>query len=452
MSEGYDSFLDELDKELDENNQKVKVQLARRVYRQECEKRKKSLTTGIVLMVVFELLVLACVGYFAYINNFHLRTLYEYENILFGRIIRESGTYVGATDFGYFEGTGTFNFTSGTVYKGEWDNNAMSGIGTLTVPDLGEYTGDFSDSQKNGFGTFTWSDGTIYKGFWLKDALDGDGEYRTDDGTICKGTFKDNKLYTGTCQFRNQTGSYKLEYSEGEVQKAQIAFKDGSYYVGESDGMSISGKGKIAFANGDSYEGGFVRGQRSGNGKYTWSSGEVYDGEWMEDHAYGEGTYSVGEEIFISGIFKMNRLENGTSVFINEYGEYNTTVVDGKIKKASITLTDGTTIEGEGDENGSLCSAVITYPNGDVYNGEIKDGMKNGKGNYKWKKGASYSGSWKNDVMSGTGTYYYSSESNPKLTVNFKDGKPSGEGNYTTKNGKTYQTTWKDGKCVKVTE
>ena len=452
MSEEYDSFLAELDKELEEEKEASKVHYAKISYKKECEKRKKSLTTGLLLTVIFELLVIAGVGYFAYFNNFHFRTIYEFENLFGGTIKRESGTYIGATDFGYFDGVGTFNYSTGTVYEGEWDNNAMSGSGTLTVPNLGEYVGEFANGQKDGIGRFSWDDGSFYQGEWHEDKLNGDGEYQTKDGAVYKGKFKDNKLETGTCQFSNKTGKYKLEYIGGFVKKAQISFKDGSYYEGTSDGLTISGSGKITYANGDIYEGEFLEGKRSGKGKYTWVSGDYYEGVWDNDCCDGDGKYTFGEECVSVGTFKGNRLFEGTSSFVNEYGEYNATVVDGITEKITITLTDGTTIEGEGDKNGNISKAKIVYPNGDKYDGEILKGMKHGKGTYTWSKGSSYDGAWENDVMSGKGTFLYTSDKYPKLVATFKDGKPNGEGTYTTKNGKSYKTTWKNGKCTKVTE
>ena len=452
MSVEYDSFLAELDKELEVEKEISKVHYAKISYKKECEKRKKGVTTGIVLTVIFELLVIASVGYFAYFHDFHFRTIYEFENVLLGSVKRNSGTYTGATDFGYFDGVGTFNYATGTVYEGEWDDNAMSGSGTLTVPDLGEYVGAFSNGKKDGIGKFTWDDGTFYQGEWNEDKLNGDGEYHTKDGAVYKGSFKDNKLENGTCQFSNKTGKYKLEYADGLIKKAQISFKDGSYYEGDSDGLTISGTGKITYANGDSYEGEFLEGKRSGKGKYTWASGDSYEGVWLNDFCEGDGKYSFENGFVSAGTFKENRLFEGESSFVNEYGEYNATIVEGITKKIIVTLTDGTTIEGEGDINGNICKAKIVYPNGDTYDGEILNGMKHGKGTYKWSKGASYDGAWKNDVMSGKGTFLYTSDSYPKLVVTFKDGKPNGDGTYTTKNGKSYKTTWKDGKCTKVTE
>lgn len=452
MSDEYDSFLEELDKELKEEKKSSKVHYAKIAYKKECEKRKKSLTTGIVITAVFELLVLAGVGYFAYLNNFHFRALYEFENILSGRITRESGVYVGSTDFGYFEGVGKFQFSTGTVYDGEWNENVMSGKGTLTLPDYGEYIGEFSGAKRDGIGTFTWSDGSVYKGEWEEDELNGDGEFRTDNGTIYKGTFKNNRLFTGTCQFRNKTGSYKLEYFEGNVKKAQITFKDGSYYEGESDGKTLSGKGKLIYADGDIYEGEFLAGKKSGKGKYTWATGTFYEGDWIEDQGNGEGVYSFGDGCIQKGVFKENRLVEGMVNYTNEYGDYVATVSDGIANKITITLADGTVIEGEGNEKGYIGKATISYPNGDKYIGEIKNGMKNGNGKYIWKQGASYDGSWENDIMSGKGTYFFTSDNYPKLYASFKDGKPEGEGTYTDKKQKSYKTTWKSGKCVKVTE
>jgi hypothetical protein len=40
----------------------------------------------------------------------------------------------------------------------------------------------------------------------------------------------------------------------------------------------------------------------------------------------------------------------------------------------------------------------VIYPTGDYYEGILKQGKKNGKGNFKWSDGTNYDGEWKDDL------------------------------------------------------
>ena len=72
----------------------------------------------------------------------------EFQNLFFGRIHIETGTYTGETDWGDFFGDGSFQFESGEVYSGSWEDNQFTGYGSLSYPDIGTYEGNFSGFKK----------------------------------------------------------------------------------------------------------------------------------------------------------------------------------------------------------------------------------------------------------------------------------------------------------------
>ena len=132
-------------------------------------RRGKSFLFILLFLIEATLGVLLLRGVFA--KDLHYRVTMQIENNLNGENKFATGTYLGETDFGYFFGEGTFNFTSGSVYTGQWSNNKMNGLGVLNIPSEGMYEGEFVESEKSGRGTFTWDDGAVYDGEWKNDQL-----------------------------------------------------------------------------------------------------------------------------------------------------------------------------------------------------------------------------------------------------------------------------------------
>ena len=52
------------------------------------------------------------------------------------------------------------------VYKGEWKDNKMDGIGVFLWEDNKKYIGEYKNDKKDGFGIFIWPDGRRYEGGW----------------------------------------------------------------------------------------------------------------------------------------------------------------------------------------------------------------------------------------------------------------------------------------------
>ena len=73
------------------------------------------------------------------------------------------------------------------VYKGEWKNEKLNGLGVMTYPDGHKYVGEWKNGKYNGQGTFSWSNGNKYVGEF-KDGV------RHGQGTL---TFPDGDKYSG---------------------------------------------------------------------------------------------------------------------------------------------------------------------------------------------------------------------------------------------------------------
>jgi len=109
------------------------------------------------------------------------------------------------------EGSGTYYWADGRKYVGQFKNNSNEGQGVLhfvdddvlgrkkyegqwiTNPNFKE--GTFNGGVMSGFGTFTWSDGTQYVGQFLNDAPNGRGKTLAKDGsTLQEGLWVNGKL------------------------------------------------------------------------------------------------------------------------------------------------------------------------------------------------------------------------------------------------------------------
>ncbi len=423
------------------------------LYQNSVRKRKRLRIFVLIVVLGAEILLGNYYVHIVHAHNFMERIAREYQIRTKGMILLETGTYTGETNFGYFFGNGVFLFKTGTEYSGEWEDNQLSGLGTLNVPSEGVYEGNFINSQKSGQGVFSWEDGSVYEGEWKNDKMHGQGVYTSSDDVVYNGTFEENLFWTGECTFTNNTGSYSVVYKDGEIDSAIVFFEDGSVYEGFLTLGGISGTGTFLYSNGDSYTGYFSGDLRSGKGEYIWSSGDTYNGGWKQDMMYGSGTYTFADGSYMNGTFVKNSFTDGTYFVATDFGEYTFTIDNSEAVAVEMTLENGTSYSGDMTEGNLTGTAEIKYSNGDKYAGDVVNGEKSGKGTYTWTSGASYDGEWENDDMSGDGNYYYSeSDDGYSLSGTFSEGLPTGKCKYYTDSSTYYQTDWDNGKCVKIYE
>ena len=135
-------------------------------------------------------------------------------------------------------GQGTYRYSPGTEYDGQWENGRLNGQGTLTYPDGSQYAGQWKENQRHGKGTYIYSGGSKYVGQFENNRRNGEGIYIHPDGSKYVGRFKDGE--------RNGNGTY--------------TFSDGSTYVGQ-----------------------WKNNQRHGNGTYTFPDGGEFSGQWKNN-------------------------------------------------------------------------------------------------------------------------------------------------------------------------
>jgi hypothetical protein len=87
---------------------------------------------------------------------------------------------------------------TGSVYRGEWENNQRHGNGTFEWNDGMRYEGEFVNDKREGQGTYFWPSGERYEGEWRNSKRNGYGTLYDPDGNIqFEGNWVDDKPVRG---------------------------------------------------------------------------------------------------------------------------------------------------------------------------------------------------------------------------------------------------------------
>ena len=68
--------------------------------------------------------------------------------------------------------------------------------GTFTYSNGNKYLGEWTGGKKNGHGILIYADRTLYIGKWMSDKRHGQGTYTTSNGTVNKGMWESGKFRT----------------------------------------------------------------------------------------------------------------------------------------------------------------------------------------------------------------------------------------------------------------
>jgi hypothetical protein len=72
------------------------------------------------------------------------------------------------------EGSGTYAWNNGSIYKGEFKNGLRFGFGVWQYG-AEKYEGTYINDKRNGEGIYTWQGGSYYKGTFVEDLRHGFG-------------------------------------------------------------------------------------------------------------------------------------------------------------------------------------------------------------------------------------------------------------------------------------
>lgn len=91
-------------------------------------------------------------------------------------------------------GSGTYVFSSGTRYAGEFNNGKQEGEGMSYYANGDTYEGEWKQGKMEGQGTYTWANKTKYVGSWKNGNREGYGTLYNSDGSIAfQGQWKEGK-------------------------------------------------------------------------------------------------------------------------------------------------------------------------------------------------------------------------------------------------------------------
>ena len=148
----------------------------------------------------------------------------------------------------------------------------------------------------HGLGTYTWSNGRIYFGDWKKNKKSWKETYANGvyDGEFLDGKVKLMKraallLSTPFRQSRRCLCYRHVSYETLTLTVDQVA---DCHPPSSAPCMMMNaqrnGKGTYVWLDDDCYEGNWINNNRHGHGKMTWSDGRVYIGQWKFDKEHGK--------------------------------------------------------------------------------------------------------------------------------------------------------------------
>ncbi len=240
-------------------------------------------------------------------------------------------------------GEGTYVYSDGTKYTGEFENSEADGFGVCYYANGNVYTGQFKDHKTSGYGAWAYPDGrkqngyydingnfvdatALTKGCFSGNCENGYGTYYYDNGTIYIGNFQNGQCHgQGTCYFEDGSmyvGQWAKHMFNGQgvhyttsgviergfFQDHKFVGEESGGEVGCISGNCIDGFGIYKYDDGGIYTGEFVDSYREGQGTYYWKDGGKYVGAWVLGQFEGEGTYTYPDGTVSSGTWKNHEL------------------------------------------------------------------------------------------------------------------------------------------------
>ena len=120
-------------------------------------------------------------------------------------------------------GQGTYTFSNGDKYVGEFRDGKKNGQGTYIFSNGEKYVGEFRNDWRNGQGTYTFPNGDKYVGEWRDDKKNGQGTYTFNNGIIQEGAYE-NGLYIGVKKAAVVQNNQKNVASEKNDELSEAAF------------------------------------------------------------------------------------------------------------------------------------------------------------------------------------------------------------------------------------
>ena len=232
-------------------------------------------------------------------------------NNCFGTYTFSSGSkYVGEFKDGNSNGQGTYTWLDGKKYVGEFKDGNFNGQGTFTWLIGDKYVGEWKDGNYNGQGTYTWLDGKKYVGEYKDHKRNGKGTVTSADGTVEKGIWKDDVFQYANIVSVDSKSVSNLPKCPSDTDAqwhncfGTFTWANGDKYVGEWKDNKKTGQGTFTTPDGDKYVGEWKYDKRTGQGTMIFSDGSKYVGEWKDGKSNGQGTVTYANGTVKEGIWK----------------------------------------------------------------------------------------------------------------------------------------------------
>ena len=268
-----------------------------------------------------------------------------------------------------------YEYSTGTVYDGEWWGGFRHGQGECRWIDGSKYVGNWSYNYPFGPGTFIYKDGETYTGLWVNPYASLKNRSFLED--IVQGKrdgYRNPSLVWLNC--KTQTSYKKLSHKKclNKIQKifnsTQEKLLQGKSSLTRPETLPDSG-----------YSGSWKDEKREGSGVNVWENGDIYIGNWENDMQNGWGLNE-----WIDGSRYVGQYTNNLKEGIGEY-----------------IWEDGTKYLGEWKNNVIHGVGKYSWHDGKEYLGQWNQGLMSGFGIHRLTDGRRYEGSWKLGKKHGTG-------------------------------------------------
>ncbi|KAL0488453.1 phosphatidylinositol 4-phosphate 5-kinase [Acrasis kona] len=208
--------------------------------------------------------------------------------------------YVGEWWQGYRNGIGLYEYVDGNKYCGQWQLDLKHGKGTGWFDDGSVYTGDYKDNSRSGYGVYTYKSGNQYKGCWSEGLRQGLGTYIYENGDCYRGEFLKN-LRHGYGESFNTDGTYfKGYWCNGEKHGHGVSSTLNEYYIGAFHMGKKHGQGTVYYVppqgvdKSYKYQGSWFDNCPHGPGELTKVGGDGYVGMWEHGKMVKGGCEKIG--------------------------------------------------------------------------------------------------------------------------------------------------------------
>lgn len=93
-----------------------------------------------------------------------------------------------------YNGKGTYKYTNGDKYDGQWKEGKMHGKGLYEFANGDRYQGDFHVNKREGTGTYVWANKGRYTGEWKADKREGHGVFYWPTSAQYNGFWREDQI------------------------------------------------------------------------------------------------------------------------------------------------------------------------------------------------------------------------------------------------------------------